>query len=538
MKLKTLQWTKRSMAVLLTSSIVLSACENEETVQEPSNSAKPTATTGTTQTNQFKDKLTLNWFVPAPSNSSLPTDDTDFVRKRIEEKFNVDLKVTYMVAGNDYNSKINVLLASTPPDMWRDNTPDGGQKYAIDGLLADLTRFVTPVTMPNYFKYWTSEEEVKRYRTNNQYVRAPLPRPKRTYRSWYVRKDWLDKLGLKMPNNYDEYVNMLKQFTFNDPDGNGKQDTYGFTTSGNGANLGYDWPEFVKNDLPFPSFIENNQYADSSMHPKMEQVLNDVVKLMNDKVIDPDWFLNKAPQHIEKAIQGKVGVVLSGAKNFAYDNNTQGIQYRTKQINSQAEWQPMPIFANKAIGSKSAPGSPILFPKTVADKNPERIERTTAILDWLASEEGYLLTHYGVEGKHYTRDGNIIKLNVEAYTNDVTKKGDFLSIWNFFTSDVSQPEVYNMELIDGRETDRDRNIAKVLNAIPLNDYIGAPLVAPLGFDLPAFRKRQNELFAKAIFEDKSGKNWPQYREELLTKYKGKELFDAYNQNLRDAGVIK
>lgn len=538
MKVKTLQWTKRSTVVLLTSSIVLSACGKEETVQEPSNSAKPTAAPGAAQENKFKDKLTLNWFVPAPSNASLPTDDTDFVRKKIEEKFNVDLKVTYMVLGNDYNSKMNVLLASTPPDMWRDATGDGGQKYASDGLLADLTKFVTPATMPNYFKYWTSEEEVKRYRTNNQYVRAPLPRPKKSYRSWYVRKDWLDKLGLKMPTNYDEYVNMLKLFTFNDPDGNGKQDTYGFTTSGNGTSLGYDWPEYVKNDLPFPSFIENNQYVDSSMHPKMEQLLNDVVKLMNDKVIDPDWFLNKAPQHIEKAIQGKVGVVLGTTKNFAYDNNTQGLQYRTKQINPQAEWQPMPIFANKAIGSMPAIGSPFLFPKTVAEKNPERIERSTAILDWLASEEGYLLTHYGVEGKHYTREGKNIKLNVEAFTNDVTKKGEFLSIWNFFTSDTSQPEVYGLQLIDTRETDRDRKIANVLDAIPLNDYIGAPLVAPAGFDLPAFRKRQNEFFAKAIFEDKSGKNWPQYREELLTKYKGKELFDAYTQNLKDAGVVK
>jgi hypothetical protein len=38
--------------------------------------------------------------------------------------------------------------------------------------------------------------------------------------------------------------------------------------------------------------------------------------------------------------------------------------------------------------------------------------------------------------------------------------------------------------------------------------------------------RSYELFAKAIFEHKSGRNWPQYREELLTKHK--VLFEKYN----------
>ena len=43
-----------------------------------------------------------------------------------------------------------------------------------------------------------------------------------------VRQDWLDNLGLSVPTTLDELYDVLYAFTYNDPDGNGKNDTYGF----------------------------------------------------------------------------------------------------------------------------------------------------------------------------------------------------------------------------------------------------------------------------------------------------------------------
>ncbi len=48
-----------------------------------------------------------------------------------------------------------------------------------------------------------------------------------------IRQDWLDNLGLEAPTNMDEFEAVIKAFTEDDPDGNGKADTYGFTYSGN-----------------------------------------------------------------------------------------------------------------------------------------------------------------------------------------------------------------------------------------------------------------------------------------------------------------
>jgi multiple sugar transport system substrate-binding protein len=44
----------------------------------------------------------------------------------------------------------------------------------------------------------------------------------------FIRKDWREKLGLPQPKTWDDLRALGKAFTTQDPDGNGKADTYGF----------------------------------------------------------------------------------------------------------------------------------------------------------------------------------------------------------------------------------------------------------------------------------------------------------------------
>jgi ABC-type glycerol-3-phosphate transport system substrate-binding protein len=43
-----------------------------------------------------------------------------------------------------------------------------------------------------------------------------------------IRQDWLDNLGLEVPETFAEAREIWRSFTFDDPDGNGKDDTYGY----------------------------------------------------------------------------------------------------------------------------------------------------------------------------------------------------------------------------------------------------------------------------------------------------------------------
>lgn len=77
------------------------------------------------------------------------------------------------------------IVAATPKEAW-DSTIYDGKQYAVAHSIYDLNN-------------WGA----------------------------YYRKDYLDKVGLKVPETLDEYTEVLRAFTTKDPDGNGKADTFG-----------------------------------------------------------------------------------------------------------------------------------------------------------------------------------------------------------------------------------------------------------------------------------------------------------------------
>lgn len=535
---------KSLLSVLMLVMIFSSACasgnkDGNEASPTGSASAAPAQTSAAptetaTETAAEREKLSLFFFIDGPGGARLPTGDADFVKSAIEKKFNVELKVEYMDPGADYVAKVNALLLSNQaPDMWRDANGDGGQKLILDGIIADMTTAVTPETMPAYFKYWTNEDELKRYQVHGQFARAPIPFNRNVYRAYYIRKDWLDRLGMDIPDTYDEYYAALQAFRNDDPDGNGLKDTYGISFDGNGDSIGLDWPEYVKYGLTFPSYADENfNFIDMQTDLRVEQVINDIIRINAEDLIDPDWFLNKAPQATEKAIQGKVGIVMGNTVDFATDANPTGLQVQSQALNPNADWVPFTPFPNEALRTAISPGGPFLFAKTVADKNPEKIARSVEILDWLAGEEGFLMTHYGVEGKHYTRDGDTITLIPEAYEAEIRNQGNFLEVWDFFTPPT--PEVLGLKVVDPNQSDRDREIYDYITSIPVRPGLGTSVVPPEGFDIGTFRAKQRELQVKLVFDEKSAANWPKYREQLMTEYGGSKMFEAYSAQVKAA----
>ncbi|WP_405016634.1 sugar ABC transporter substrate-binding protein [Kitasatospora sp. NBC_00070] len=57
----------------------------------------------------------------------------------------------------------------------------------------------------------------------------------------FIRKDWREKLGLAQPASWDELDALAKAFTTQDPDGNGKADSYGYVVPGSTKRGYLDW---------------------------------------------------------------------------------------------------------------------------------------------------------------------------------------------------------------------------------------------------------------------------------------------------------
>ncbi|WP_127586663.1 extracellular solute-binding protein [Paenibacillus koleovorans] len=522
------------IALSMVSSLVLSACgskEDDKGSASPSPSAS--ASTGASAT-PAKEKLTLNWMITVPTNASkLPAADKDFVKKAIESKFNVTLNLEYMVwSTTDYQQKLNMKLASgDTPDMFQAGGAESNT-YILDKAVADMTSYVNEKTMPNYFKYWVTQDELKRYAVQNVFMRAPVIFNKNQYFSYYVRKDWLDKLGLKIPTSYDEMIEVMKAFTTKDPDGNGKNDTYGLTAAGNQSSIPIDFPEYYKHNRGPGLFVEGDYFVDSGSSRQMEAILNDIKKTLALGVVDPDWFLNKPGQQWDRAAQGKAGIFFHTNRTAAFDNAANSVQKMTKDVTGiNANWQPFHIEGSNGASYAALPGTPFMFgAKTPANK----IQRTVEIMDWLVSEEGFLLTHYGQAGVHYTKEGTNIKIDPAAFKRDITDNGSFLDIYAGIAGNINMgPEPLGLKVIDPNETDRDRKILDRLAQVKYT-LLGTNVSPIPGLDLAAFRTQMRKYQTQIVFDEKDASNWSKYRQDLMTKYQGKALFEGYAEQVGKA----
>ncbi|MFD0872400.1 MULTISPECIES: extracellular solute-binding protein [Paenibacillus] len=530
-----------SLSIIMGAMLVLTGCGKSEPAPAANPSPDASASTQPSEapkTDDMGKKYDIEFFVPTGTGGSLPSEDKDFVKKTIDEKFNVNLKITHMAAGPDSTNKVNVRFASnTPPDLAVVGGRDS-QTYAKDGLVADLRPFMTKEAMPNYYK-WISDNEFKGYYTIegvDDGLRAPTPFDLTAYSAWYIRKDWLDKLGLPVPTNYEEMLEAMRQFTFNDPDGNGKNDTYGFTTSGNGANVGFDWPHWVKNGFYASMYIDEGKLVDAGSHPDTVKVLQEIKDTIAEGIVDPNWFLNKGSEHLNKIIEGKAGIVKAGGRDFALESVETSAVSRARQINPEADIVPFNPFPD-AKGIKTDPQGSFGFvvPKQLAEQEPDKVKRMMAILDYLASPEGFLLTHYGLENESYTREGNKVTLKPDVIQKINEENGKFLQIYDFFTR-VSDTSPIGLEIINPKETERDRAIVEELLSYKSVPYTGGPYVTPpAGINIADYRKEMNSTHAKIVFGDLPADKWPEYLEELMTKHKGREIFENYTKQIREGG---
>ena len=109
----------------------------------------------------------------------------------------------------------------------------------------------------------------------------------------YVKQAWLDAVGMKAEDitDWDSYYAMLKAFTEQDPDGNGKNDTYGVAAAGFiGSEAPYTnyLPQFWQNAYPNFTYDENGVWYDGFNTQETKDALLRLQQAYADGVIDPE----------------------------------------------------------------------------------------------------------------------------------------------------------------------------------------------------------------------------------------------------------
>jgi multiple sugar transport system substrate-binding protein len=137
----------------------------------------------------------------------------------------------------------------------------------------------------------------------------------------FIRKDWRTRLGLPVPQTWDEMAALAKAFTERDPDGNGRADTYGFVFPGSTARGYTAW--FISSFLYQAGGNFVRQAADGRSRgaldePAAAQTLGFFKRLLCDDKSTQAGAINATTQEANRAfISGQAGMYLSGPYHIA-----------------------------------------------------------------------------------------------------------------------------------------------------------------------------------------------------------------------------
>ncbi|NMA96159.1 MAG: extracellular solute-binding protein [Clostridiales bacterium] len=215
------------------------------------------------------------------------------------------------------------------------------------------------------------------------------------------RLDWVNNLGLKEPETIDELYDMLVGFTYDDPDGNGKDDTYGLgVTSYTGTwdimQLWFGAPNGWGID-------ENGDLIPAHLTQEYKNALAWFRKIYSEGLVNPDF--NTIAGGDWDTLLLRSGV--AGATADVLD------RFRRNQGYFESEGIPAEHMMVGAIdagyGLRTLPTAGyadlIVFSKQKIT-NEDDLKRAIQFIDDLGDAEMENLLSYGIEGYSYYLDEN------------------------------------------------------------------------------------------------------------------------------------
>ncbi|NLG25589.1 MAG: extracellular solute-binding protein [Clostridiales bacterium] len=236
-------------------------------------------------------------------SSPLPEYESDPYNRFLNEAYGANFKLT---ASTEFDTEVLLRFASdNPPDMVIFNSATMLNTLYDQGVMIDDWNAVAdqlPQTMGNL-----TDLAIQYFTRDGKLTAMPTKAGDQLW-SFHIRKDWLSKLGLSMPKNTDELLDVMRAFTHDDPDGNGQADTYGFTAAGGGTSVG----ELRNLLLMFGHssfYINNGEVSHPFLDGSFETYLDFAKTIVSEGLIDPDWYTQGWDERKPNLFQGKFGVV-------------------------------------------------------------------------------------------------------------------------------------------------------------------------------------------------------------------------------------
>lgn len=333
-------------------------------------------------------------------------DYAEQIIQTIDDYCNVDLQIEWILS--DVTEEKTSLAMSNPSTMpmimtWSGAITGNVVNYAKAGAFVDLNDYIwDSEKYPNLSQM--NKNVAETLSVDGKLIAIPRTRDIGRYGLSY-RQDWADKLGIEEPKTVEDVYNMLYAFTYNDPDGNGKNDTYGMEmTSYTGPfdivqtwfGVGNGWIE------------QDGQLIPVHQQAEYKEALDWLRKVYQDGLMPADWAVRTTDTWSNGCKTGESGVYIDvmdgGRRIWDYFNTEATFTPSVVNPDEAASMNLLGAVNGKTLATSGYNGYFTLSASTC--DTPEKIEAALTFLDKLNDNDMRLLTEYGIEGVNYEVDEN------------------------------------------------------------------------------------------------------------------------------------
>lgn len=369
-----------------------------------------------------------------PANIVNP--EIDPIMQEIQKRTNTKVEIVTAPWDQCWN-KLNLIMSSGEniDIINADQASSPWQKWAQEGLMYDLDQYVTKEKYPYI------------YSVINSQIFKPVKVNGKSYfiagthhgQDWglFIREDWLEKVGLKMPTTMEELYDVMIAFRDKDPDGNNKADTIAYqATMTDVDNFGDFDPIFHGFGGSQGGFFKDLVVRDGKVTgldttENTREALKFINKMYREGLVNKDFpqLKDVVNANAKYLYANKAGIIwTSRAREFE-----EGI--RKTDPNAKLTFvEPVSAKGYQFIGTQGTAWWLVVGVPKVS-KNPEK---ALEFIEFCNSLEGRKLLVAGIEGRHYTelKDG-VYKQDKAAWEKDFDVKAngyDYPLWWGFFTT--------------------------------------------------------------------------------------------------------
>lgn len=259
----------------------------------------------------------------------------------------IDINYAWTVRGglNDdaYTQKLNVTIASGDlPDVLIVNRTQLKQLAESD-MIVDMTKYYEDYASDLTKEVYNSEGPgiLESATFDGQLMAVPYADAsvESTQYLW-IRQDWLDKLNLEVPKTMQDLLAVANAFVTQDPDGNGKNDTYSMAITKNLYSGCMGVEGFFAGYHSYPNMwvkTEEGTLAWGSVLPETKDALKALADMYAAGQIDTEFGIKDGGKVAEMVAAGKIGI------DFGEQWNPMYPLISNYQNDPEANWVGYPI---------------------------------------------------------------------------------------------------------------------------------------------------------------------------------------------------